>query len=130
MGVPETVNCCPILNRGGIHGNLRSIEGSDLSATILIGAWLNDLADVKLFCDNVGAQKLVANPVFHSRTKHIDIRHHFVREAVKNHCINLTYTPTEDMGADVLTKGLSGPKHRACLDLLGQTELTHNEEEC
>jgi len=80
----------------------------------------NDLANTTLFCDNVGAQKLVANPVFHSRTKHIDIRHHFVREAVKHHNIELKYTPTEDMAADVLTKGLPGPKHRRCLTLLGQ----------
>jgi len=91
----------------------------------------DDLANTTLFCDNVGAQKLVANPVFHSRTKHIDIRHHFVREAVKHHNIELKYTPSENMAADVLTKGLPGPKHRKCLTLLGQkTQLLHNEGEC
>lgn len=37
-----------------------------------------DLAEVKLFSDNCGALRLSENPVFHNRTKHIDVRHHFV----------------------------------------------------
>jgi len=53
----------------------------------LLELGFNDLANITLFCHNVGAQKLIANPVFHSHMKHIDIRHHFVREAVKNHNI-------------------------------------------
>jgi len=81
----------------------------------LLELGFNELANITLFCDNVGAQKLVANPVFHSRTKHIDVRHHFVREAAKHHSIELKYTPTEHMAADILTKGLPGPKHQGCI---------------
>lgn len=85
----------------------------------LLESGFKELANTKLFCDNMGAHKLTANPVFHSRTKHIDVRHHFVREAVNNHDIEIKYLPTDEMAADVLTKGLPGPKHRKCLSTFG-----------
>jgi len=57
--------------------------------------------------DNQGAIAIANNPVAHSRTKHIDIRYHFVREAVLNKTVELRYCPTEFMIADILTKSLS-----------------------
>ena len=54
--------------------------------------------------DNQGAIALVKNPVSHSKTKHIDIRFHFVREALKNGVIKVKYCPTEKMLADLFTK--------------------------
>lgn len=80
---------------------------------------LMDLAEVTIYGDNMGAKKLAENPVFHARSKHIDVRHHFVRSALKEKLIDIRHVSTEDMGADVLTKGLPGPKHRRCLELLG-----------
>lgn len=44
------------------------------------------------------------NPVMHARTKHIDIRHHFVRELVADKVIMIKYCPTVNMRADILTK--------------------------
>ena len=58
--------------------------------------------------DNQGAIALAKNPVSHSRTKHIDIRHHFIREAVEEKVIAVQYCPTKEMLADLLTK----PLHR------------------
>ena len=78
-----------------------------------------DLADVVIYNDNQGAGKLASNPVFHSRSKHIDIRHHFVRQVLRDHLLKIEYTPTEDMIADVLTKALAGPKHYKCMSGLG-----------
>ena len=66
--------------------------------------------EVKIYNDNFGARMLVENPVFHARSKHIDIRHHFVRDDLKDGIISVEYVPTEDMVADMLTKGLPGPK--------------------
>jgi len=77
------------------------------------------LADVNIYIDNNGAKKLAENPVFHNRTKHMDVRHHFVREAIERKDLMVSYTTTEDMVADMLTKGLAGLKLRKCLDLLG-----------
>ena len=60
--------------------------------------------------DNQGAIAMAKNPVGHARTKHIDIRYHFVREGVQNGVIVLKYVATDEMIADILTKPL--PKHR------------------
>ncbi|KAK0575189.1 hypothetical protein LWI29_035282 [Acer saccharum] len=57
-----------------------------------------------LFCDNMSAINISKNPVQHSRTKHIDIRHHFIRELVENKCIVLEYVGTNDQLADLFTK--------------------------
>jgi len=54
--------------------------------------------------DNQGA--IARNPVAHARTKHIDIRYHYIREAMQNEIVNLCYCPTEVMIADILTKPL------------------------
>ena len=43
---------------------------------------LCDLTDVVVFNDNLGAKKLADNPMYHSRSKHIDLRHHFIRDAL------------------------------------------------
>ena len=59
--------------------------------------------------DNQGAIAMAKNPVGHARTKHIDIRYHFVREGVQNGAIFLNYVATDEMIADILTKPL--PKH-------------------
>jgi len=56
--------------------------------------------------DNQGAICIAKNPVAHSRTKHIDIRHHYIREALCDKIIELEYCPTEHMIADLLTKPL------------------------
>lgn len=76
-------------------------------------------ANITLLCDNQGAIRLAGNPVFHNRTKHIDIRHHFVRDAISCKAIKLEYVRTEDMTADILTKGLAGPRHRILSDRMG-----------
>lgn len=62
--------------------------------------------------DNQGAIKLSENPRFHERTKHIDIRYHFLRQAHESGQIRVEYLPTADMTADVLTKALPRDTHR------------------
>lgn len=78
-----------------------------------------DSEPVRLFNDNVSAQKLATNPVFHARTKHIDVRHHFVREVAESGQVTLGHVASDEMPADVLTKALPRPKHQRCLELLG-----------
>jgi len=63
-----------------------------------------------LYEDNQGTIALAKNPKSHSRTKHIDIKYHYVREAVEEKNIKLVYCSTEGMIADILTKGLPKPK--------------------
>jgi hypothetical protein len=59
-----------------------------------------------LFCDNQAALHLATDDNYHARTKHIDIRYHFIRQTVSDQKINIKYCPTEEMTADILTKAL------------------------
>jgi hypothetical protein len=60
-----------------------------------------------IWCDNVSALALASNPVYHARTKHIEVDYHFVREKVLNKDISIAFISTADQVADVFTKGLS-----------------------
>ena len=69
--------------------------------------------------DNQGCIALARNPVNHARTKHIDIRHHFIREAINKGKINLKYCPTKEMIADILTKPLARDQFEKLRSLMG-----------
>lgn len=77
---------------------------------------------VTLFNDNQGAMKFAQSRSYHSRTKHIDVRHHFVRDMCEQSVIDLKYLSTDKMPADILTKGLCGMKHYECMNNLGMME--------
>ncbi|GJZ09666.1 hypothetical protein Tco_0543949 [Tanacetum coccineum] len=64
------------------------------------------LDDIPIMCDNKGAIDLSKNPVQHSRTKHIEIRHHFLRDNVQKGNISIEKVTSEDNIADILTKPL------------------------
>ena len=65
-----------------------------------------------LWCDNVSALALASNPIFHARTKHIEVDYHFVHEKVLNRDMVLKYISTLDQLADLFTKSLSSPRFR------------------
>lgn len=71
-----------------------------------------------------GAQHLICGSnIQHSRTKHIDLRHHFIRDCCASGVIELHYMPSNHMLADIFTKGLTGHKHIHCQNNLGMIEL-------
>ena len=59
-----------------------------------------------LWCDNLGATFLSANPVFHARTKHVEVDYHFVRDRVAKKEMQVQFISSKDQLADVLTKPL------------------------
>ena len=80
------------------------------------------LSDDTVRCDNKSALKLAENTVFHARSKDIDIRHNFVRGALRDNVLKLDYVCTEEV-ADFLTKGLSRAKHVECVRASGLSVL-------
>ena len=91
-------------------------------------AWLNrllvefevpNIVPIPLRCDNQAAIYIAKNPVFHERTKHIDIDCHFVREKVLDGLISLSHIPTKSQPADVFTKALGGSDHINAISKLG-----------
>ena len=65
------------------------------------------IEQVPIFCDNTSAINIAKNPVQHKRTKHIDIRHHFLRDNVEKGLISMNFCTTEEQIAEIFTKALA-----------------------
>ncbi|KAH7404373.1 hypothetical protein KP509_15G022400 [Ceratopteris richardii] len=72
--------------------------------------------------DNMSSLYLAANPVFHARTKHIEIEYHFLREKVMEKEIEVEYISTKDQLADIMTKSLDGVKTNRFKSMTGVKE--------
>jgi len=70
-------------------------------------------------CDNQGAIALAKDNKFHSWMKHIDLRYHFIWEAVDDKKINVSYIPTDENVLDILTKALPRAKFQHFVEMLG-----------
>nr|GEU52786.1 hypothetical protein [Tanacetum cinerariifolium] len=79
---------------------------------------------IPLYCDNRNAIVLCCNNVQHSRSKHIDIRHHFIREQVKNSVVELYFVTTDYQLADIFTKALPRERIEFLLSRLGMKSMT------
>ncbi|KAG5883458.1 hypothetical protein JTB14_030880 [Gonioctena quinquepunctata] len=80
---------------------------------------LNHFAEIVIYKDNMSAKKLTENPVFHERSRNIDIKSHFIRESIKSDEVKVEYLSINEMPADIFTKGLTKPKHLQCDQMLG-----------
>jgi hypothetical protein len=77
---------------------------------------------VHLHCDNKSAIAVAKNPVYHSRTRHIAIKHHFIREAIEEGEVELKFCKSEEQVVDIFTKTLPKEKFQQFREALGVQE--------
>jgi len=76
----------------------------------LLGDYRFSQGTMIINCDNTSATNISKNLIQHSQTKYIDIRHHFLRDLVESEVVSLSFIPTENQLADILTKPLDGSR--------------------
>jgi hypothetical protein len=126
--------------QGSIAQSTAEAEYIVASATSREAVWLkkllSDLFSVELgptviHCDNQRCIKLSENLVFHDKSKHIEMRYHYVRNMVQKNILNIQYVPTKKQTAEILTKPLSLKKFVYFRDKLGVAEnASLVEREC
>ena len=85
----------------------------------LLGLFDQELDATCIYCDNQSCIKLSKNPVFYDKSKHIDIKYHYICDMVEKGVVKLQYVATDEQVADVLTKSLSKVKFEYFRDKLG-----------
>eukprot|EP00253_Pinus_taeda_P029209 PITA_29209 len=86
---------------------------------ILVGLFDQRMDPIVIYCDNQRCIKLSENPVFHDRSKHVDIRYHHLRDRVARRIMLLHYILIEEKYVDILTKALSKCKFEFHRDRMG-----------
>ncbi|XP_024172100.1 uncharacterized mitochondrial protein AtMg00810-like [Rosa chinensis] len=115
----------PTIARSSAESEYRSLAHASAKTTWL-GFLLYELGaliqfPILLYCDNLSATYMASNPVFHARTKHIELDYHFVSEKVALGGHRVNYVPSVDQPADLLTKPLHKHRH-----LLLRTKLVRS----
>jgi hypothetical protein len=111
-----------------------------LSVAVCKAVWLRklltDLFDHEMdptttHCDNQSCVKLFENPVFHDRSKDIEIKYHYIRHIVQRKKVHMQYLPTHEQIADLFTKSLAKTKFKYFRERLGLVEnASLVEREC
>ncbi|GKB33427.1 hypothetical protein Tco_0872828 [Tanacetum coccineum] len=93
--------------------------------------WKSQLTDyglgfnkIPLYCDNKSVIALCCNNVQHSRSKHIDIIYHFIKEQVENGVVEVYFVRTEYQLADILTKALGRERIEFIINMLGMRSMS------
>ena len=114
-----------------LQGTAQSSTESEYSAVGLAAMelnWMWNLLEelgwnpqepIQLHCDSQSSMNLLANPVYHERTKHFEVKWHYAREKIQEKKLKMSFVGTKTQCADALTKALPGPQHHACARGMG-----------
>ena len=115
------------VSRSSVEAEYRSMASTVAEVTWIIGLFLElDILvalPVVIHSDSTAAIQIASNPVFHERTKHIDIDCHFVREKIQRGIVFIQHLATTEQLADVLTKGLGRLQHEYLVSKLGMKNI-------
>jgi hypothetical protein len=110
-----------------------------LSVAVCEAVWLRKILtdvldhemDPIIHCDSQSCVKLSENPVFHDRSKHIEINYHYIRDMMQRKALHVQYLPTHENIADIFTKPLAKTKFEYFRERLGLVEnASLAEREC
>jgi hypothetical protein len=90
---------------------------------VLTDLGLIQISTTELRCDNQGEIQLACNPIYHSKTKHIDLDAHYIRDLVIDGTISLSYCPTEKQTTNIFTKTMTEAKFVHICSLLWMREV-------
>ncbi|GJT37604.1 retrovirus-related pol polyprotein from transposon TNT 1-94 [Tanacetum coccineum] len=117
--------CVPDADHAGCQDTRRSTSGCmQLLGDRLLTDYGLGFNKIPMYCDNKSAIALSCNNVQHSRSKHIDIRFHFIKEQVENGVVELYFVNTEYQLADIFTKALGRERIEFLINKLGMRSFT------
>lgn len=109
--------------RSSTEAEYKSVASTSADVTwvrnLLAELQVNISSTPVIYCDNLSATYVAANPVFHSRMKHIAVDYHFVRSQVQNGSLRVTHVSSKEQLADLLTKALSTQAFNKWCDKIG-----------
>ena len=113
----------PTVARSSTEAEYRSLANTAAELTwickLLVDIGFHLPCKPKLWCDNISAISLAKNPIFHARTKHVELDYHYIREKVLAHDLSLHFVCSQDQVADICTKALSKSRFLFLRDKLG-----------
>lgn len=117
------------ISRSSAEAEYRSMASTVAELKWIVGLiselGIKDCKPVELYCDSQAAIQIAANPVYHERTKHIEIDCHFTRDSIQEGLVATKHISTKEQIADIFTKALSAQQHGYLLSKLGVLDIYH-----